>query len=408
MTERLYYGDSSELVFEAKVVGVQTRDGRSEVELDRTAFYPGGGGQPCDIGTLGASRVTAADFRGENIVHVVEPAFDAGSVGSMIRGSVNPAHREDYMVQHTGQHIFSQALVQAAGLETVSVHFGAEDTTIELRVEDVAAKAMKDAEEIANGIVRENRRVILHEVDRADASRFPLRRTPPDEARLRIVEVESYDWAACGGVHVARTGEVALIKLVSQEKIRGRVRLHVMIGRRAFDDYGRKVALSQALGRSLTCGEDSIEQRVQELLERERESSRELRRLRLAQATVDADDSMSNAGTIGAARCVRRLFNAAGGDYLKAFVERTVATPGRVVIAIDLLDSSFQWIVAHSLGDGLSLAVIVPGLLKAAEAKGGGSAARMQGVGSRPQAAEQFADAIQAEVGRLLQEKGTA
>ncbi len=398
----LYYGDSSALDFEAKVVGVQTRDGRSEVELDRTAFYPGGGGQPCDIGTLDGSRVTEAAWRGESIVHVVEPAFDPGAVGRTARGSVDAAHRRTYMVQHTGQHIFSQALVRAGRLDTVSVHLGDADTTIELRAEEVPPKVLREAEEIANGIVTENRRVILHEVDRAEASRFPLRRTPPDEERLRIVEVESFDWAACGGVHVARAGEVGLIKAVSQEKIRGRVRLHVMIGSRAFDDYGRKIALAQALSRVLTCGEGSIEQRVQELLVRERESARELRRLRLAQAAADADDSVSAARSIGAVPCVRRLFNAAGADYIKEFVERIVASPGRVAIAIDRLDSSFQWVVAHSLGDGLDLRTLVPGLLDAADAKGGGSAARMQGVGLRLDAAGAFADAIEAELGRML------
>jgi alanyl-tRNA synthetase len=402
VTEMLYYGDTSTLVFEAKVLGVQTRDSRSEVELDRTAFYPGGGGQPCDIGSIDGARVTETIWRGESIVHVVQPAFEAGAVGRTARGSVDPTHRRDYMVQHTGQHIFSQALVQAGSLDTVSVHFGDQDTTIELRTDEVTPGVLGEAEKIANGIVTENRRVILHEVDRAEVSRFPLRRTPPDEQRLRIVEIESFDWAACGGVHVNRTGEVGLIKAVSQEKIRGRVRLHIMIGRRALDDYGRKIAICHALSRALTCGEDSIEQRVQELLERDRESSRELRRMRLSQAAADADDSVAAARCIGAVPCVRRLFNAAGGEYIKAFVERSVSSPGRVVVAIDRLDSSFQWIVAHSLGDGLDLQKFVPGLLDAAGAKGGGSAARMQGVGARPDAAAQLADAIEAELGRLL------
>jgi alanyl-tRNA synthetase len=372
------------------------------VELDRSAFYPGGGGQPCDIGTLGASRVIETAWRDESIVHVVEPALDAGLTGTTTRGSVDPSHRRDFMVQHTGQHIFSQALVQAGGLDTVSVHFGTEDTTIEVRAEEVPSKVLSKAEGIANGIVAENRRIILHEVDRTEASRFPLRRTPPDEGRLRIVEVESYDWAACGGVHVARTGEVALIKAASREKIRGRVRLHVMIGQRAFDDYGRKIELSQALCRALTCGEDAIEQRVQELQTRERESTRELRRLLLARAAEDADDAVSTARRIGAAPCVKGLFDAAGADYIKAFVERAVTVPGRICIAIDRMDSAFQWIVAHSLGDGLDLRRLVPGLLDAAGAKGGGSAARMQGVGARREAAAQLADAIEASLGRAL------
>jgi alanyl-tRNA synthetase len=290
-------------------------------------------------------------------------------------------------------------------LETVSVHFGTDDTTIELRAEEVSPSELAMAEEIANRVVTENRRVILHEVDRSEASRFPLRRTPPDEGRLRIVEVESFDWAACGGVHVGRTGEVALIKTVSQEKIRGRVRLHVMIGRRAFEDYGRKISLVQALNRALTCGEVSLQARVEELLARERESSSELRRLKLSQAAADADESVSAARAIGPVICVKRLFDTAGADYMKAFVERVVAAPGRIGIAIDRQDSSFQWIVAHSLGEAIDLRRVMPGLLSPAGAKGGGSASRMQGAGARLDAAVELADSIETELIRSVRKE---
>ena len=290
MTEKLYYADSGMLEFDAAVVrAASLPDGRCEVVLDRTCFYPGGGGQPCDLGTLDGARVLEVREQEEEIVHVVSAAPGQGKVS----GSVDAARRRDFMAQHTGQHIFSQALARAGNLETVSVHFGDEDTTIELKADSVDDGVLRDAEQIANAVIRENRRVILHEIDRAEVSRFPLRRTPPDEGRLRIVEVESYDWAACGGVHVASAGEVFLVKAVSQERIRGRVRVHVMIGGRAFEDYGRKVALAQGLSRALTCGEDSVLGRVQEMLAAEKEAARELRRLRAAQAAADADAAVS-------------------------------------------------------------------------------------------------------------------
>ena len=203
MTERLYYAQPGQLEFKAEVIRAEgLLDGRFQVVLDRTCFYPGGGGQPCDQGTLNGARIV--DVREENgdIVHVVSTAIGPGGVS----GAIDAARRRDFMVQHTGQHIFSQALVRAGDLETVSVHFGDEDTTIELKADSVDDGVLRAAEDIANGIIRENRPVILHEIDRAEASHFPLRRTPPDEGRLRIVEVKEYDWAACGGVHVASSG----------------------------------------------------------------------------------------------------------------------------------------------------------------------------------------------------------
>ena len=402
VTEKLYHVEPGLLAFDARVLLVSRTDSRCEVVLDRTCFYPGGGGQPADTGILGASRVVETAYRGEQIVHVVEPAWAAEALGTEVRGVVDAGRRRDFMEQHTGQHIFSQALVRAGRLDTVSVHFGEEDTTIELAADGVEERIIRMAEDIANGVIKENRRVIQHEIDPSEVSRFPLRRTPPDAGRLRIVEVESFDWAACGGVHVASSGEVFLAKAVGQEKIRGRVRVHVMIGRRALEDYGRKIALVQGLSRTFTCGESSLETRVQEMVAREKAAARELRGLRVSQAAAVADAAVAAAPGTGSVMIVRRVFDDLGPDYLKAFVERVTASPGRAAIAVDRGPAGFQWIVAHSLGDGLDLSALLPPLFDAARVKGGGRGGRMQGAGSRAADAEGFAAGVHEALARLL------
>jgi alanyl-tRNA synthetase len=406
VTEKLYYADPALLEFDARAMNIETRDGRCEVLLDRTCFYPGGGGQPCDLGTLGGARVLAVEYRGEDIVHLVEPALPPELVHGSVHGSVDADRRRDFMEQHTGQHIFSQALLRAGKLETVSVHFGDDDTTIELKADAIPEATVREAEDLANAVIKENRRVLLHEIDPSEVSKFPLRRTPPDAGRLRILEIENWDFAACGGVHLSSTGGVFLLKAVAQEKIRGRVRIHVMMGKRAMEDYGRRVSLLQGLTRTLTCGEADIPDRVAELLNREKESARELRRLRAAQAAVDAEAAVVGARTRGGAAIVTRVFDAAGSDYLKAFAEKVVAAPGRVCIAMDRGTDGFQWIAAHSLGESLDLAQIVPAFFQMAGAKGGGRGARMQGVGTKNEAIAGFADALQAEIDRRLGSAG--
>jgi alanyl-tRNA synthetase len=399
VTEKLYYAEPGRLEFDAVVLSAAPLpDGRCEVVLDRTCFYPGGGGQPFDLGALDAARVLEVREQDGEIVHVLSAAPGA----SRVSGSVDAARRRDFMVQHTGQHIFSQALARAGNLETVSVHFGEEDTTIELKADSVDDRVLRAAEDIANGVIRENRPVILHEIDRAEVSRFPLRRTPPDEGRLRIVEVDAFDWAACGGVHVSSAGEVFLVKAVSQERIRGRVRIHVMIGSRAYEDYGRKAALSQELGRALTCGEDSILSRVRDMMAAEKETARELRTFRAARAAADADAAIHAARMAGGAAVVRRVFDACGAEYLKAFVERVVAAPGRIAVVADRESASFQWVIAHSMGERVELSAVVPKHLGLAEARGGGRGARMQGAGARPDALELFFDAVESDLSRAL------
>jgi len=398
VTEKLYYRDPSLLQFDASITHYSVNGALHEITTDRTCFFPGGGGQPADRGTLGGARVVEVQERDGEIIHVLDAAPQgsaAAVVGATVHGDVDGSRRRDFMAQHTGQHVLSQALLTVGGLATVSVHFGEETTTIELEAPAVPEEVLRRAETLANSVVKENRPVRIHDVDPAEASRFPLRRTPPEVGRLRIVEVDSYDWAACSGLHVATTGEIALIKIAGQEKIRGRARIHAVIGTRAIEDYGRKIALVQSLTRLLTCGESNIFARVHELAESARESERELKRMRAERAASDADAA-------GPASLVRRVFDAMGPDYLKAFAERVVASPGRAVVAVDRFAEGFQWIVAHSLGDAVTLPAIVTPLLARANAKGGGRGALMQGAGRPAESAAGFADAVAQALGHVM------
>lgn len=216
VTEKLYYLDNSLTEFDAHVMKYSARGALHEVVLDRTCFFPGSGGQPADHGTLNGAHVVELEERGGEIVHVVDAALPQGPV----HGSIDEPRRLDFMAQHTGEHVLAQALLTAGGLPTVSVHFGDDTTTIELAVPSVGEDVLLRAEELANSIIMENRKVIVHEVDPSEASRFTLRRKPPEVGRLRVVEVEGFDWVGCSGIHVPSTGRLFLIKVIGQEKIR--------------------------------------------------------------------------------------------------------------------------------------------------------------------------------------------
>jgi len=400
VTEKLYYRDPSLLEFDASIREYTANGSVHEVVLDRTCFFPGGGGQPADMGNLGNAHVVEVKDRHDEIVHVVDAP--PGAVGNRVRGIVDAARRYDFMAQHTGQHILSQALLTAGNLPTVSVHFGDETATIELEATSVEDTVLRAAEELANSIVGENRQVRIHEVDPKEAGRFPLRRTPPEVGRLRIVEVDSYDWAACSGLHVAATGRIGLIKIVAQEKIRGRTRLHVLIGGRAMEDYRRKVSTVQTLMRLLTCAETDIPARVEELARNARESERELGKVKVERAATDADAAVQQARNVGNVLLTARVFDGQGPAYLKAFAERIVAVPGRAVIAIDRSPQAFQWIVAHSIGDGIQLPGIISPLLGSLNARGGGRGAWMQGAGHSAGNAEAFGTAVEGALARAF------
>lgn len=362
------------------------------VVLDRTAFYPGGGGQWADRGTIGGREVLGVSESADEVLHLLREPLPAGPVPC----SVEQPRRRDGMEQHTGEHVLAQALYRLGGLRTVSVHFGEDTTTLELAEAAVPEEKLREAEEMANDIVAENRRVVTHVVDAADASRFPLRREPPAESPLRIVEVDSYDWVACCGVHVPSTGSIRLIKVVGVERIRGRTRVHLRIGRRALEDYGRKVALVGGLSRLLTCGEDALLKRAEELLEADRQKGRELRGFQAQKAAVLAAEAAASAPRIGGALYVERLFESAGPEALKAFAEGVLSEPGRIVAALDRGPETVQWLIAHSLDAAPlpDLPALVTPILPLIEGKGGGRGARMQGSGRKPSGSREFLDGL--------------
>ena len=310
------------------------------------------------------------------------------------------------MAQHTAEHLLSQCLLAAGNLATVSVHFGDETATIEVASETAPDTVLADAERRANAIARENRAVRTRELDREEALKLSLRRKPPEGDRLRIVEIDGYDRAACGGVHVASTGSLAPVKITGVERIRGRTRIHFLAGDRALADHGRTLALSQALSRLLTCGEQDILKRVGDLAESERSLSRELRRLRVAAGRAGGSGSRDTGQTAhrgpagGSCLLVSSLFDGFGEEPVKAFVDAVLGEPGRIVVAVDRSAAGFRWTVAHSLGaGGTDLAVLMKPVIAALGLRGGGRQALVQGAGTDPAGAEPFVEAVARALG---------
>src|ERR1700749_1934240 len=238
-TERLYYTDSHLLEFDACVVSVsKLEDGRALVALDRTAFYPTGGGQPNDTGTLGPARVSDCLEDDEaGVLHVVEG--DAPQGGASLRGRVDAARRRDHMQQHTGQHILSQAFVELYGAQTRSFRMTSDACEIDVELSDPSDERVERAVTRANEIVWDDRVVRVHNVTPEEAARLPLRKDSAREGELRVIEIEGFDFSPCGGTHAASTGEVGCVVARQWERAKGLVRVTFAAGGRALEDYAR-------------------------------------------------------------------------------------------------------------------------------------------------------------------------
>src|SRR5215216_3060621 len=232
-TEKIYFTDSSILEFDATVIAANPTEQGYRVVLDRTAFYPTGGGQPNDTGTLGKGRVVdvAEDEEG-TVYHICEGA-EAISAGQTVTGTIDRARRLDHMQQHSGQHILSQAFVKACGAETRSFHMSAQTSTIDIELQSPTDDQMRAAEDVANAIIFEDRPMRVYIVNEEEAARLPLRKESALSGNIRVIEVEDFDWSPCGGTHAMRTGQVGLIAIKGYERAKKMTRVEFVCGHRA-------------------------------------------------------------------------------------------------------------------------------------------------------------------------------
>src|SRR5438132_1455367 len=210
MTDRLYLRDPYLTRFSARVVSLADLGGRPAAVLDRSAFYPEGGGQPGDRGSLSGAAVLDVQERDGVVLHVLDRPVGPGEV----EGMVDWQRRFDHMQQHHGQHLLSAAFERVHGAPTTSFHLGERTCTIDLdcSISRLDEAALRSAEAAANETVWRDLPVVARDFGPEERSRLPLRKEPVKGDR--VVLVEGVDASPCGGTHPSRTGEVGAVALI--------------------------------------------------------------------------------------------------------------------------------------------------------------------------------------------------
>ena len=274
-TEKLYYQDAYLREFTAQVISKTTlADGNFAVVLDRTAFYPEGGGQPCDLGTLNAAVVIDVRTINDEIVHTT--VGDPGD--GLLTGRLDWQRRFDHMQQHSGEHILSGILLANYQAENVGFHLSPASCQIDVTLPSLTAEQANSIEDAANAAIFANLPVEGKFVEQTDLAAYRLRKEPGKEfAQIRLVSVEDCDCCPCGGTHVSRTGEVGLLKIRSWEKRKQNIRLDFVCGGRALADYRQKHELSRALSSRFSAPVEGTLAAVERTLEKLMPVSRSLR-----------------------------------------------------------------------------------------------------------------------------------
>ena len=246
-TEKLYYADPFLTDFTATVLDCQPDKNGYLVTLDRTAFYPEGGGQPADHGVLDGAAVTDVHEKNGVILHNVDRAVE---IGKTVAGAIDWGRRFDHMQQHSGEHICSGLICKRFHCDNVGFHMGADIVTIDFNA-DISWEELLEIEAKANQYLYENHPIDIQFHRGAELEAIDYRSKKALEGDVRIVAFPGADCCACCGTHVVRSGQVGLVKFLSVQKFRDGVRIELLSGKRAHrylsECWAQDVRIAQAL-----------------------------------------------------------------------------------------------------------------------------------------------------------------
>lgn len=259
--ERLYYLDQYVKRFTAKVKTCEKTDKGFQVTLDRTGFYPEGGGQLCDFGTLGGVPLLDVREKDGEIFHLLKASLE---IGSEVEGVIDWSRRLLLMQQHTGEHILSGIVHERYGFENVGFHMGSDAVTVDFNGE-IPVEELAEIERLTNQAVWENLPVQVEYPAPEKLEVMSYRSKKALTGQVRIVTIPGYDVCACCGTHVRFTGEVGLVKIISSQKYKGGIRLTLLMGQKALVHYGKLLESVAGISVLLSAKQTEILQAVERL-----------------------------------------------------------------------------------------------------------------------------------------------
>jgi alanyl-tRNA synthetase len=380
MKNRAYYLDSYTTQFNATVVERLVMDNTPAVILDKTYFYPTSGGQPFDKGEMNGVAIIDVLVRKEDdaVLHMLDRELEEDQVSAVI----NWQRRFDHMQHHTGQHILSQAFIQVAGAHTIGFHLSNASVTIDLNKKEIMSNHIEEAEQLANEIVWQNRPVTVKNVSTEEAKTLALRKIPATHnSILRLIDIDDFDLTACGGTHVARTGEIGQIKIIKQEKRGNKQRIEFRCGHRALNDYRQKHAIVVELSTLMTTGGTELNTAVKRLQNDNKHARRQLKKQQTELSRLEANHLINQGVRFGDTVLVTRVFSDRDPGQVRALGSQLIRHDG-VIALLGLAGERAQLIfcrAASAPGDMKQL--LNTALSELGSHSGGGSETFAQGVG---------------------------
>jgi len=381
ISQLLYFEDPLKLEFEAVVrQKIPLPGGRIGVTLDRTYFYPAGGGQEHDTGTIGEAHVLEVYKEGDEprVIHVLDRDIQLGSALARI----NPDRRLRHMQHHTAQHLLTQCFLRLFDLETESAHInGYLPSTLDLPLTALQKHELDRAEDLANQMIYEDRPVKSYFVTPEEFQRLPLRRAPSVTENIRIVEIDSYDYTPCGGTHCPTTGMIGVIKILKTERQNDKTRVVFIAGRQALEYFREYQDVVTGLAGQLSVHPRDILTTIERQTELLRSAQKALQELRLEQIALEAREMAQAGEAAGPCRVILATFDRRPADELRV-LGGEFRKMSRMIAVLSTYDGQkVSLVVACSEDAGVSAHELLSRLLASIGGRGGGDRTVAQGGG---------------------------
>lgn len=363
MTQKLYYDSAYLKQWGTTVTETIEKPDGHYVLLEETAFYPYGGGQPCDLGYIEGIPVLDVIKEDDLILHKLESIPEAKEVTCEIDWN----RRFDHMQQHSGQHLLSAVSLDLYQATTLSFHLGTDYCTIDVEARELSANELDAIEREVNLRIYQNHPILSYWVSEEEMKSLNLVKQPKVTDNIRIVEIKEVEYNACGGTHVSATGEIGMIKLLKTEKQKGNIRIYFKCGFRALAEFNDSQQILGALSTKFKTAKDEIMERIVKWEQEQKELQAEVAILKeqnnefIAEQLLDGNDD----------GVVTYIFNDKSLKELQSLASKITSKSESYVLLATSLENKV--VLAHNNSSSQSCGAFFKSHLTPFNGKGGGS-----------------------------------
>ena len=377
MTSKLFYNNVYLKEFYSDIIEIQKVEDQYHIVLQQTGFYPEGGGQPSDTGTIGDLNVSYVYEKDQVVYHVTN---EKPTILEHIKCLIDWEKRFDHMQQHLGQHILSACFDKLFHAETVGFHLGTDLVTIDVTTEPLSIEQLQRVEYFANQIVFNNLSVNQLYPSPTELTALPLRKPPKVNENIRIIEIDQFDYSPCGGTHPKQTGEVGIIKIRRIEKVRDTTRVEFLCGNRALKDYQWKNNSINKIANLLFIKDTDSTMMVERLHEELSVIKKENRKMKDDLLNYEVASLYDAASKEQDVKIVIQVFHEREFTEVRKLCARIVSNP-KVIALFGVMNEKAQLIFSCSNDININMNELFKEVCPMINGKGGGNAKMAQGGG---------------------------